>query len=389
MKNTAKAPETDRNELREPVLPERPVETSMRMSAAAAHMHGVRPLVIPVFIPNAGCPHRCVFCNQVAVTGRAAGQPTAAALREQVDRFLSHRTRQRRAVEIAIFGGNFLGLDAPTAANLLKAAARYVSAGKVDGLRFSTRPDTLTRETIELLRPYPVTTVELGAQSMSDSVLKHSRRGHSAADTSSALMLLKSAGYATGLQLMVGLPSETRSDVAATAQAVVTLAPDFVRIYPTLVLAGSPLAQSFHRGRFRPIELSEAVWRAKMLHRRFFKAGIRTVRMGLQASEDLDDPSRVLAGPYHPAFGQLVYSALFLEAAAAVIDAEALRDRHLRLTVHPRSESKLRGLHNRNLDELRGRFGLRSLTISTDADLTEEQCCVDDRCINVMSMETV
>ncbi len=344
--------------------------------------HSARPLVIQVFIPNVGCSHRCCFCNQAAVTGQRADLPSpgalkkvpsAGALKNQIDHFLSHSARERHPIEIAFYGGSFLGLDPKTVRGLLEEAARYVASGKVGGLRFSTRPDTVNQKAIDLLRAYPITTVEIGAQSMVDEVLRRARRGHSAADTGRAMNLLHREGYRTGLQLMVGLPSESREDVETTGRAVVDLAPDFVRIYPTIVLAESALAIQFQTGRFKPIELSEAVWRTKTLYRLFHAFGIGVVRMGLQASADLELPDQVLAGPYHPAFGHLVYSALFLDAVCAAIESNPDVPDHIELTIHPNSESKLRGLRNQNMDYLSTRFTPVSLTINTDTALSEMQ----------------
>lgn len=359
----------------------------MQEQPATTQSHSARPLVIPVFIPNAGCPHRCIYCNQVTVTGQAAELPSTGALHAQIGRYLSYRIRNRHPIEIAFFGGNFLGLDTPSIKSLLKEAGRYVEAGKVDGLRFSTRPDTLNRKKIDLLEPFPVTTIEIGAQSMVDSVLKRSKRGHTAADTTHAVKLLKSTGYNIGLQLMVGLPAETRADLETTGQAAVKLAPDFVRIYPTLVLAGSPLASAYRQERFYPIDLDEAVWRSKALYRLFHAAGIGIIRMGLQASADLQQPSQVLAGPFHPAFGHLVFSALFLDAASKAIASAGFNSRHIVLRVNPRSESKMRGLRNHNMDILKSRFNLSSLIIETEADLSEQQIGLNNLIIDAMTTQ--
>jgi histone acetyltransferase (RNA polymerase elongator complex component) len=341
--------------------------------------------VIPVFIPNAGCPHRCVFCNQTAVTGRVSRLPTAEALRADIDRFLSHRVQPRHPVQIAFYGGNFLGLAPLTIRNLLAAAGHYVDIGRVDGLRFSTRPDTVTPERLELLAAHPVTTVEIGAQSMSDRVLSCSRRGHSPADTARAVALLKASGYETGIQLMVGLPGENRADVDLTGQTIAVLAPDIARIYPTLVLAGSPLAQMHQQGQFNPIDLNEAVRRTAMLYRRLDPAGIRVIRMGLQASDNLSPSSDVLAGPYHPAFGHLVFSALFLAAMTASIEYQGLQGSDLVLQVNPRSESKLRGLKNQNLDFLRHRYEPVSLIVEADAGIAEEEICLNGILTDIMA----
>ncbi len=358
----------------------------MQEQATNAKNQSLKPLVIPVFLPNAGCPHRCIFCNQFAVTGQHILVPSPEALRDRIDLFLSHRTRDRHPVEIAFYGGNFLGLDPKRITQLLAEAGRYVEKGQAHGIRFSTRPDTVNRSAIDLIKAFPVTTIEIGAQSMVDSVLKVAKRGHTAEDTSQAIRRLQTMGYKTGIQLMVGLPGEDRATLVITGHSTVKLGPDFVRIYPTLVLSGSPLAGWYRQDRYSPIDLDEAVWRAKKLYCLFRASGISVIRMGLQASADLQHPTRVLAGPYHPAFGHLVFSALFLEAAQGTITMAGLQGRPVELRVNPSSESKLRGLRNRNIDTLKVSNGLPSLTIVADDQLSEEQVGLNDRIVSVTAI---
>ena len=343
-----------------------------------------KPLVIPVFIPNAGCPHRCIFCNQTAVSGHDFELPGTDTLHDQIERFLAHHVKRRRHTEIAFYGGNFLGLEPSAIRQLLEGAYHYIKSGIAEGLRFSTRPDTITPERMALLNDYPVSTVEVGAQSMSDKILKCSKRGHSTSDTARAINLLKDAGYQTGIQLMVGLPNETRDDIEITSRSTAALTPDFARIYPTLVLAGSPLANSYRQGRFTPVDLDEAIWRAKNLYSRFTEAGIHVIRMGLQASEELSLPSHVLAGPYHPAFGELVISSMFLDAVTNALKDTGLQKKMLELRVHPRCESKLRGLRNQNLKFIQSQYALDSLTVVPDIRMGEQELCVNDLNVSII-----
>ena len=71
---------------------------------------------------------------------------------------------------------------------------RLSSEGIVDGIRFSTRPDTLTKDRLEILRGFPVSTIEIGAQSMNDAVLARCREGHTARHTACAAHLAKAGG---------------------------------------------------------------------------------------------------------------------------------------------------------------------------------------------------
>jgi histone acetyltransferase (RNA polymerase elongator complex component) len=172
---------------------------------------------------------------------------------------------------------------------------------------------------------------------------------------------------------MLGLPGDTHSQALASGQRAAGLKPDFVRIYPTLVLAGSLLARWYEQGRYTPLGLEEAVALAARLHHLFRHRGIPVIRMGLQASRALDQGHHLLAGPYHPAFGHLVYSKLFLDKAVAALtrcDQEAART--VTINVHSRNISRMRGLENRNVTELKTRFGIASLKIAPDDALADD-----------------
>ena len=337
-----------------------------------------KPLIIPIFLPNTGCPHRCAFCDQRAITGRREPIPSAASLRAQIEAFLSFSDRQRDATQISFYGGNFLGLGPDSQHFLLKEAARFVRQGSVDSIRFSTRPDTIDPQQLGRIEAYPVSTVELGAQSMDNKILAGVNRGHAAEDTEQAMALLKRRGYGTGLQMMVGLPGDCDEGALESAARIAALSPDFVRIYPTLVLAHSPLADRFKKGDYTPMSLESAVTLVKKIHRLFEGHDIRVIRMGLQATTSLDNPSVLLAGPYHPAFGHLVLSEVFLDKAAAVLASAGIDRRRVTLKTHPASIPKARGHRGRNIDILKSRFGIRELEIHPDSALARDDLMVSD-----------
>ena len=331
-----------------------------------------RPFIIPIFIPHAGCPHQCVFCNQVSITGAKQRLISSAELRIQIREFLEYKKENRKPVQIAFFGGNFLGLKSEEIKSLLDAAAEFVRDGQVDGIRFSTRPDTINERSLDFIKDYPVSTVELGVQSMDDHVLDLAGRGHSASDAVRAVELLKERNYSIGLQLMVGLPGDDETGALSTAQKIVDLGPDFVRIYPTLVVENSRLARMYKSGDYRPLSLEKGVSLVKKIYLKLKKEGIDVIRMGLQASEDLEDGTTVLAGPYHPAFGHLVHAEIFLDMAISAIESAKSRKETLSIFVNPRSISKMRGLNNSNIKRLQSRFQLISLAIKPDVSIPED-----------------
>lgn len=286
-----------------------------------------------------------------------------------MDAFLSYGKKPHARTEIAFFGGNFLGLTPPQIESLLSVAAEYVLRGQAHGIRFSTRPDTIDETRLAIVGRYPVSTVELGVQSMNDAVLWKVRRGHTVGDTLNAVAILKQHPYALGLQIMTGLPGEGVDDTLDGGRRLAGLEPDFVRIYPTLVLKQSPLARWYVEKRYLPPSLDQAVDVVKRLYLIFAEKGIPVIRMGLQATPDLSPNDAVLAGPYHPAFGELVQSAIILDALKAHLDSQPPERPVVTLTVNSRNLSRLYGQKRANLALLRSQFGLDAITVLTDDSL--------------------
>ncbi len=336
-----------------------------------------KPFIIPIFIPHAGCPHQCAFCNQSTITNIKRKIPSPEKLYLLIDTFLKYKGKQRNQVQIAFFGGNFLGLKTTDIKSLLHEAGKFVTAGSVDSLRFSTRPDTINNETLDILKSFPVSTIELGVQSMDDHVLSMSKRGHTSADTKKAVRLLKERNYEIGLQMMVGLPGDDETKAQLTGHRIADMSPDFVRIYPTVVLSGSLLAKWYQNGKYTPIPLEQCISLVKNLYLLFRENNIKVIRMGLQASEDLEKGSEILAGPYHSAFGHLVFSRIFLDMATAILNSKKYAQDEIIIKVHPRSISKMRGLKNKNIETLKRKYNIKSIKIIPDISLTEDSLIVN------------
>lgn len=268
------------------------------------------PLVIPIFIAHQGCPHRCIFCDQHSITGKAAGEEhrvSPSSVKKTIADWLAHsQDQQKRQVQVAFYGGSFTGLPVARQKELLEAVKPFIDRRDVQKIRLSTRPDYVNQEIAEFLIEYSVGIVELGVQSLDNEVLEASGRGHTAQQSEQAVRLLQRNNFTVGVQLMCGLPGDSTVKLINTAKRVAALAPDFVRIYPALVIKGSVLARMYKDGSYKPMSLNKAVAKVSKLKAIFEQHGIKVVRMGLQPSEGLQE--RVLAGPYHPAFGELVAS---------------------------------------------------------------------------------
>jgi len=337
-----------------------------------------RPFIVPVFLPNIGCPHKCVFCNQSAITGVKQKIPSSEEIGLQINRFLNYKGRNRSLVQISFFGGNFLGLKIDFIKSLLREATKFVIEGRVDSIRFSTRPDTIDYERLDILEEFPVATVEIGVQSMDDKVLCLAGRGHTSSDTEKAVSILKERNYEIGLQMMIGLPGDDGSMSLYSAKKIAALSPDFVRIYPTLVLKNSILSGWYKEGKYTPLSLKKSVTLAKDIYLIFKEKKIRVIRMGIQASEHFERETTILAGPYHPAFGHLVHSEIFLDMASSIIESEGIDScDSVEIKVHPRSVSKIRGIKNFNVKILKEMFNIKSLEIIPHHSLAEDAIIIN------------
>ena len=335
-----------------------------------------RPLIIPIFIPHMGCPHRCVFCNQRTITGKPEQVPSPQQLHRKIRRFLKYGQKRPSTTQIAFFGGNFLGLEKAVMHSLLGTAASFVLANRVDSIRFSTRPDTVIPEKLSLLEDFPISTVELGVQSMNDHVLRAAGRGHRATDTGSAVDLLKRRGYQVGLQMMVGLPADDDDGAMETARRIVALQPEFVRIYPTLVLKGSSLAQRLKQGRYHPLGLTACVSLVKRLYLYFKTHSIPVIRMGLQSSNALTQTGHIIAGPYHPAFGHLVHAEVAFDAISSALGRMERLPDPLSIVAPANMISRVQGLNKQNFTRLKTAFGLKSIHLIQDTCLPKNHLVV-------------
>ncbi|HOI73477.1 MAG TPA: radical SAM protein [Syntrophales bacterium] len=328
-------------------------------------------MIIPFFLPNRGCPQRCLFCNQSVASGEIPGDLREEGfhrrVRSALDGLDGKEGKRPRRVQIAFYGGNFTGLSRESRRDLLQWADMYLRQGSVDSIRVSTRPDHLDAGVLDEMKSHGVTTVEVGLQSLKDAVLDLSRRGHTAADGERAVGLLKERGFETSVHLMAGLPGDSPVVFDDTVRRTAALEPDMVRLHPTIVLRGTALEEEYRTGRYRPLTLAEAVELCAGAVRRFSAAGIPVIRLGLQPTPGMTGGDGIVAGPFHPAFGSLVHESLFRQGAATLLERMPGVRRDARFRVAPGDVSFLRGQRNGNLLALRERFRLDSLTVEEDA----------------------
>lgn len=273
--------------------------------------------IIPIFVPHLGCPNNCTFCNQKRISGQTK-MVTAKDVKDTIEYYLKNFKDNHKYVEVAFFGGSFTAIEKEKQEELLEAVQEYLEAKKVNSIRISTRPDCIDKDILKRMKKYHVKTIELGVQSTNNYILTKCKRGHTFEDTKKASKLIRRYGFILGHQMMVGLPESTKQDEINTAKELIKLKPKIVRVYPVLVIKDTELADEYNRGEYTPLTIGQAVERCKEIVDLFNRNKIKVIRIGLQNTEEISDPenekSSVIAGPYHPAFRQLVESGMWYDS---------------------------------------------------------------------------
>jgi histone acetyltransferase (RNA polymerase elongator complex component) len=330
-----------------------------------------KQVTIPIFVPHLGCPHRCVFCNQWESSGERK-VPDADSIREKIELYLSTIPDSVERIEVAFFGGSFTGIEPEKQEEFLSVPYRFKKAGSIQAIRLSTRPDYIDEEELRLLKNLEVETVELGVQSFSDRVLSASGRGHRVVDTHRAIDMLTREGFKLVIQLMPGLPEDSIDSSIRSAEIAASLKPASVRIYPTVVLEKTRLAEMYRAGQYSPLSLEEAIEICKEMLLIFSNRGIPVIRMGLHPFSD-NEKENIIAGPYHPAFGFLVKSRVKREIMENRI-SEALNDSDfnssglLELVIPEVEREEFIGYKRENLTYLRDKYGNLNIVFIMEED---------------------
>lgn len=287
---------------------------------------------IPIFIPHLGCPFQCIYCNQKYISGTVS-PPGTADIHSIIQQKLSTIDTKNAEVEVAFFGGSFTCLSFQEQEKYLEAVQPYINDEKVRGIRISTRPDYIDRDILQLLQKYHVRTIELGVQSMNDTTLIKIGRGHTAADVEKASELIRKSGFGLGIQTMVGLPGEDKSLDEYTASRVIDLKPDCVRIYPVLVLKDTELERMFAEGKYVPMSLSTAVERVAVPLKMYIDHDINVIKVGLHPSDEYEIGGKLVAGPFHPSFREMVMTAIWKNEFSQILLSGQKPDKSRDLTI--------------------------------------------------------
>ena len=317
--------------------------------------------IIPIFVPHLGCPNDCIFCNQKSISGQQK-MITKEDIKRTIDFFLKNIKDKDAKKEVAFYGGSFTGIEIEKQEEFLQTAYEYIKKGEISSIRISTRPDYIDKKILKRLKKYKVETIELGVQSANDYILRRANRGHTFEDVKRASKMIRWHGFKLGHQMMVGLPESTRLDEVNTAKELIKLKPKMVRIYPVLVIKNTRLEKEFLDEKYTPLTVVQAVEICKELVSMFNQKGIEVIRVGLQNADEITDPniegSEVVAGPYHPAFRQLVESGLWYDTIVAKIKQLNVKVKKVQVTVNPQDVNNVVGHKRENIEKLKDMYTL-------------------------------
>lgn len=328
-------------------------------------------VIIPIFVPHKGCPHDCVFCNQKKISGQEK-EMTATIMRSTIEEYLPS-IKHDSFIELAFYGGSFTGIKKEDQISYLEISREYLRRSQINAIRLSTRPDYINDEILNYLKEYGVTTIELGVQSFDEDVLKSSCRGHSIDDSIRSSEMIKKYDFNLGIQTMIGLPEDNKEKDIFTANKVISLKPDLVRIYPTLVIRDTFLETQYINGKYVPLSLDEAVDICSSLLEIYKSNNINVIRIGLQPSDNISMDGDIIAGPFHPAFRQLVEARLILNMIEKCINKEKLSGiKELRILASESRISDVIGQKKDSINYLKNKYKFKNIIVNTDKDIGEE-----------------
>ena len=344
--------------------------------------------IIPIFIPHAGCPHDCIFCNQRAITARSAApapEETEAVIRRNLRTIRENPNIQ--TVEIAYYGGSFTGIPLDEQNRYLAIAQDFKMRGEVDRIRLSTRPDYIDEGILKNLRAHSVDLVELGVQSFDPEVLRKSARGYAPDAVRKSAALIRKNGLELGIQLMTGLPGDSYEKCIRSAEETVKLRPSVARIYPTVVVEDTVLCDMYREGRYAPPALEETVRTVKDMVRILTGAGVQVIRIGLKSTDIIKTEGGAAAAGFHPAIRQLVQAELakdcLEEQLKALLDSDPAYDpssvndesqksencRRVTFYSHPASFSDMIGHRRSNKKHFEEKYPLLKIRFAVDPSM--------------------
>lgn len=257
------------------------------------------------------CPGECIYCPEEEGAPKSYLTNEPAVMRAVLSEYDPFRQTQMRIkslgqtghptnkIELRVIGATwsyykedyrqwfikrcFDACNKKESASLREAQKRNESSKhRIVCLSIETRPDFINKKEIVKLREYGVTMVELGVQSLSDDVLSFTKRGHQTKETITATKMLKNAGFKVCYQMMMNLPGCTPKEDIATFQELFEnpfYRPDFLKLYPCLILKNAPLYELYQKGDYKPFTDKELIETIIEIKKRIIPPYVRIQRL--------------------------------------------------------------------------------------------------------------
>ncbi len=327
--------------------------------------------ILPIFLPFAGCPKRCIYCDQTLQTGTKSSS-LSKHLKDFKNHLLKIFSTKNEPIEIGFFGGTFTGIKEEVILEFLRTARFYKEKKLISKIRCSTRPDFITKELIKKLKKEGLDLIELGVQSFDNRVLEFAKRGYGREEIFNACKIIKEEGLELGIQLMPGLPLMNSSiwikDIVYTCK----LEPDVVRIYPCVVIKGTELEKLYIDKRYVPWKLKESVIKVARGVLKLWRKGIKVIRIGLPPQKEILE--KILAGPWHPSLGNMVRGYIFKIYILSVLIC-IKPNKILSISIPKRLQGDFFGFEGENL-KLFSKFGIKK-DIILFYDSKEIELCLE------------
>ncbi len=319
-------------------------------------------LIIPIFIPHQGCPYRCSFCDQKNISGVKA-KADKELVKSTITQYLksSELSALSTTCEVAFYGGSFTGLTLERQSSLLSNVQPWIKEGRIQSIRVSTHPLFIDKERLQNLAKFGVNTVELGIQSTDQNVLTLSGRECSWEAMDTSVKQIREYGFSLGLQMMSGLPGDNENTFRKTVDDILSWRPDFVRIYPTLVIKNTEIHEMYLREEFFPWSLEETIVALKEAVLKFRIRNIPIIRLGLHAEPSM--LQNLVAGPYHPSIKYLIDCRIGFEQLSEIVRKLPVSSKTVYFQVPQKKLSIYKGHKLENIQKLKELFNLNVVTV--------------------------
>jgi oxygen-independent coproporphyrinogen-3 oxidase len=200
-----------------------------------------------IYIGIPFCPTTCLYCSFTSYpisVWKKRIQEYLEALFKEID-FIADEYRDKILDTVYIGGGTPTTLEAEELDSLLKLIREKLDFSQVKEFTVEAgRADSITKEKLETLKKYGVTRISVNPQTMKDETLKLIGRQHSVEQVKTAFTLAREVGFDNiNMDIILGLPSETKEDVQHTIDEIIKLNPDSLTVHSLAIKRASRLSQ--------------------------------------------------------------------------------------------------------------------------------------------------